>query len=102
MELLGLQQGADVEGRGRQLLVAAAEPRASPAVGRTSPSSMRIVVLLPAPLGPTNPVIWPQSTSKSRSSTARVVPKALVSLLTEIGKAGAAWCCVVPAASPGM
>jgi hypothetical protein len=35
---------------------------------------MRIVVDLPAPFGPRKPVTLPGSTSKLRSSTARVAP----------------------------
>ena len=42
-----------------------------PAVGVTSPSSIRRVVVLPAPFGPRKPVIRPGSTAKLRSSTAR-------------------------------
>jgi hypothetical protein len=33
-----------------------------PLVGRIRPIIIRIVVVLPAPLGPTNPKIWPSST----------------------------------------
>src|SRR6476646_9975466 len=51
---------------------------ASPAVGRTRPSTIRRVVVLPAPLGPRKPVIRPGSTSKLRSSTAVKAPKRLV------------------------
>ena len=43
---------------------------ASPALGRSRPSSARIVVVLPAPLGPRKPVTVPASTEKERSSTA--------------------------------
>src|SRR5699024_1691052 len=49
--------------------------RASPEVGRTSPSSMRRVVVLPAPFGPRKPVTRPGATSNVRSSTARNEPK---------------------------
>ena len=52
---------------------------ALPAVGVTSPSSIRRVVVLPAPLGPRNPTTVPWSTSKLRSSTATTSPKRLVS-----------------------
>ena len=48
--------------------------RASPRVGRNSPSRARIVVVLPAPLGPRKPVTRPASTAKERSSTATVLP----------------------------
>src|SRR5215207_7290395 len=40
---------------------------------------MRIVVVLPAPLGPRKPVTEPGSTVKLRSETARTEPKDLVS-----------------------
>ena len=43
------------------------------------PSSIRSVVVLPAPFGPRKPVIRPGSTSKLRSSTATKEPKRLVS-----------------------
>ena len=40
-----------------------------PAVGRTRPSSMAMVVVLPAPLGPTKPATTPGGSSMSRWST---------------------------------
>src|SRR3712207_6955689 len=45
-----------------------AEPSTStrPRVGATSPSSMRMVVVLPAPLGPRKPQISPRSTVNDR------------------------------------
>src|SRR5689334_24534627 len=43
---------------------------AVPAVGRTRLSSMRSVVVLPAPFGPRNPVTRPGSTANDRLSTA--------------------------------
>ncbi len=39
---------------------------------------MRIVVDLPAPLGPRKPTTWPLGTSKERPLSASVVPKRLV------------------------
>src|SRR6266540_693037 len=51
---------------------------ALPASGVTSPSSIRSVVVLPAPFGPRNPVIDPWSTVKLRSSTAVTAPKRIV------------------------
>src|SRR5436309_2495268 len=45
---------------------------------------MRMVVLLPAPLGPRNPTICPLGTSKLTRSTARTWPYAFVRSLTEI------------------
>ena len=55
---------------------------AVPLVWRTSPSSIRSVVVLPAPFGPRNPVIRPGSTVKLRSSTAVRLPNFLVSRST--------------------
>ena len=49
-----------------------------PAVGSSRPMIIRMVVDLPAPLGPRKPVTWPGRTSKLRSSTAVVVPYRLV------------------------
>src|SRR5688572_684421 len=45
---------------------------------------MRSVVVLPAPFGPRNPVTWPGSILKLRSSTARVLPYRFVSPSTAI------------------
>src|SRR5947207_7300667 len=50
----------------------------SPAVGRSRPVSILMVVLLPAPLGPRKPKKRPRGTSKERSSTATFLRKALV------------------------
>src|SRR4051812_23359671 len=52
---------------------------ASPPVGATRPSSIRGVVVLPAPLGPRKPVTRPGSTVKDRSLTAARSPYCLVS-----------------------
>ena len=53
--------------------------RISPASGWISPISMRSVVVLPAPLGPSRPSTWPRSTRNDRSSTASSpLPYALV------------------------
>ncbi len=51
-------------------------PRIStlPAVGVISPSIMRMVVVLPAPLGPRKPKISPRRTSTLRLSTASRSP----------------------------
>ena len=38
---------------------------------------MRSIVVLPAPLGPSTPKIWPRRTSRSMPSTARMSPKSL-------------------------
>src|SRR5437588_3740841 len=45
-----------------------------PPDGRTNPSAIRSVVVLPAPLGPRKPVIEPGSTVKLSRSTARMLP----------------------------
>jgi hypothetical protein len=50
-----------------------------PRVGASSPSAMRIVVDLPAPLGPRKPVTRPGSTVKSMPLTAVRSPYVLVS-----------------------
>src|SRR5215217_2666576 len=52
--------------------------RAVPAVGGMKPASMRMVVDLPAPLGPRKPSTSPRSTVKETSSTAVKPPKRLV------------------------
>src|SRR5690606_17144504 len=57
---------------------------AVPDVGRSSPRINRIVVVLPAPLGPRNPVTTPGSTVQVRSSTARVRPNTLVNAVNSI------------------
>ena len=49
-----------------------------PAVGLMRPSNMFMVVVLPEPLGPSNPKTWPRGTWMERSSTARIRPKRLV------------------------
>ena len=49
----------------------------SPSVGATRPSSIAIVVVLPAPLGPTKPATTPAGTSIVRPSTATRVAVAL-------------------------
>ena len=50
-----------------------------PEVGNTSPSSIRIVVVLPEPFGPRKPYTDPAGTARSRESTAVAAPKRLVS-----------------------
>src|SRR5437660_672578 len=49
----------------------------SPAVGSSSPSSMAMVVVLPAPLPPSSPSTAPGATAKVRSSTATTSPYTL-------------------------
>src|SRR5262245_42713782 len=55
----------------------ATEPR--PAVGRSSPARILMVVVLPAPFGPRKPKISPGRTAKVTPSTAVKRPKPLVS-----------------------
>jgi len=61
--------------------------RASPASGRSRPSSTRIVVVLPAPWGPTNPCTSPAVTVRSSPSRAWVGPNVFTSPDTEIATA---------------
>src|SRR6056297_29553 len=58
---------------------------ALPAVGVVSPTIMRIVVDLPAPLGPRKPTTRPAGSSKLMSSTATWSPKRLVRPRTTTG-----------------
>src|SRR4051812_49543862 len=58
--------------------------RPSPEVGRSRVARNRIVVLLPAPLGPMKPKISPLPMEKLRSSTATKSPYRLVKLVTSI------------------
>src|SRR3954453_9829202 len=51
---------------------------AVPAVGRSRPSSSRMVVDFPAPLGPRNPNTSPGATSSDRSDSASVAPNRLL------------------------
>jgi hypothetical protein len=53
-------------------------PARGPGVGLASPSSIRSVVVLPAPFGPRNAVTLPASTSNDRSLTAMTSPKRFV------------------------
>src|ERR1700758_3698902 len=57
---------------------------AVPAVGSTRPSSIRNVVVFPAPFGPRNPVTRPGSTVNDKSSTARTPRYSFVSPRTSI------------------
>src|SRR5215472_18123081 len=61
---------------------------AVPASGFTRPSSIRKVVVFPAPLGPRKPVTVPPSTPKLRSPTASTGPNRLVSPDTSITAIG--------------
>src|SRR5574338_1362666 len=63
--------------------------QASPPVGSMTPVKSRIVVVLPAPSGPTRPKISPTATVKFTSSTARTAPNERVrwtSLMASTGR----------------
>src|SRR6186713_1416568 len=66
--------------------VAASRPSivTRPAAGGMKPVRIRMVVVLPAPLGPRKPRISPRATEKERSLMARVGPYDLVSPSTSI------------------
>ena len=53
-----------------------------PEVGRSNPSRMERVVVLPAPLPPSSAIIEPSATEKPMESTAVTSPKRLVRLST--------------------
>ena len=55
-----------------------------PDVGRLRPHSIRMAVVLPAPLAPRNPKISPRRTSKLMLSTAVKLPKRFTRFLTDI------------------
>ena len=55
-----------------------------PSLGLIKPRSIRIVVVLPDPFGPTKPQIVPSGTSKLALFTAKTSPYRLLRLLTEI------------------
>jgi len=57
---------------------------AVPAVGSTRSSSIRKVVVFPAPFGPRNPVTRPGSTVNDKSSTALTPRYSLLSPQTSI------------------
>src|SRR6266850_975923 len=59
-----------------------------PRVGLSSPAMMRMVVVLPAPLGPRNPWISPGSTERLTPSTAVKEPYVLTSASTAIMASG--------------
>ena len=61
------------ESDGRLGRTGSSNSRASPLVGRMRPTSIRRLVVLPAPLGPSIPHTSPCSTTNERSSTARTV-----------------------------
>ena len=51
---------------------------AVPPLGSIMPVSILSVVVLPAPLGPRNPTIWPAGTEKESASTAVCLPNLFV------------------------
>ena len=59
---------------------------AVPPVGEISPSNMRMVVVLPAPFGPTNPQIVPSGTSKFACETANPESYFLLRSFTDIAR----------------
>ena len=73
---------------------------ARPALGRMSPSSMRIVVLLPEPFGPRNPKTSPLITWRLRSFTATRFPNALVNLFVLITMALSCACILSSTRTP--
>src|SRR5438874_6320217 len=58
--------------------------RTEPDVGSVSPSSIWMVVVLPAPLGPSRAHTWPRGTAKVSPSTAATVPKDFLSSVTSM------------------
>ena len=64
-------------GRSRRATGSPSSRRAAPPSARNSPSRTRIVVDLPAPLGPRKPWTSPSATSRSSPSSARVRPEGL-------------------------
>jgi hypothetical protein len=74
-----VEQDADAPARVRQVAVAPAEDRAWPLSGSERPTSMRMVVVLPAPLGPRKPVTVPGSQRNETSETTVRPPSCLVS-----------------------
>ena len=69
-----LQGGSDLRERSLERDVGRSSTNVSPWVGAASPRRTRIVVDLPAPFGPRNPVTDPCGTAKLRSWTATVSP----------------------------
>ena len=71
---------SEIRSRTRAASVTTSYPptRAWPASGRRSVASIRTVVVLPAPLGPSNETTVPSSTSRERFSTAMKSPKRFV------------------------
>src|SRR2546429_6516456 len=64
-------------------------------VGRIRPSNIRMVVVLPAPLGPRNPKTVPAETVRFKVSTARCGPKCLESPFISIARGVAPFALVI-------
>jgi hypothetical protein len=71
---LGLEEGAHVAEREAEFPVGVAVAVTCPEVGASSPTTIRMVVDFPAPLGPRKPVTSPGRTLNVRWSTAKVDP----------------------------
>ena len=79
MEVGRFEHRTDPQGRLLELAVGAAEdPGAARCVGLASPSSIRSVVVLPAPFGPRKPVIVPGASANESESTASTEPNRFV------------------------
>ena len=75
----GVEQHADAAARVLQVVVVVRRARSSsPASGAESPTSIRIVVVLPAPFGPRNPVTVPGSQRNETSLTTVRPPRRFV------------------------
>ena len=59
---------------------------AVPSLGRSRPQSIRMVVVLPAPLGPRNPKISPVRTPRLRLETAVTVPNRRVRFVVSMAR----------------
>ena len=91
VEVGRLEHRADAQRRPLELArTARSNTSARPLVGGARPSSIRSVVVLPAPFGPRKPVTVPASSSNERPSTAVSLPKRFVSdsAATTAGTAG--------------
>ena len=71
---LGIEQCPDRADRVGQLAIGLAVDEDGAELGASRPRTMRMVVDLPAPLGPRKPVTRPGWTTKETSSTATVLP----------------------------
>ncbi len=74
VDALGLQQCTDLVQRECRSRYARPLIVTCPEVGVSRPTIIRMVVDLPAPFGPRNPVTRPSGTTKVSPSTASLVP----------------------------